>query len=224
MSVRRKFDEQLETLSNCLIEMGATLEQAISKACRALLTQDIPLAEEAMQLEIEIDTREREIENLCMKLLMQQQPVAKDLRQIHAALKMITDMERIGDHARDISEITIFLSTTGEKYIKRMDHITAMADATIKMVTDSVEAFVRKDIELAKHVIEYDDVVDDLFTTIKDELYSLILADVKNGTQALDLLMIAKYFERIGDHAVNIAEWVLFSITGGHVKNTGLKM
>jgi len=221
MSVRRKFDEQLDTLSNRLIEMGALLEQAISKACRALLTQDIGLAEEAMQLEIEIDNREREIENLCMKLLMQQQPVAKDLRQIHAALKMITDMERIGDHARDISEITVFLSTTGEKYIQRLDNITLMADATIKMVTDSIEAFVRKDTALANAVIDYDDVVDDLFTTTKNELYDLIGADVENGKQALDLLMIAKYFERIGDHAVNIAEWVLFSITGSHPKPVG---
>jgi len=222
MSVRRKFDEQLDTLNNSLIEMGAVLEQAISKACRALLTQDIALAEEAMQLEIEIDDRERHIENLCMKLLMQQQPVAKDLRQIHAALKMITDMERIGDHAQDISEITIYLSTTGEKYIKRLDHIPKMAEATIKMVTESIDAYVHKDIDLAKSVIDYDNVVDDLFTTVKDELYELIGANVENGKQSLDLLMIAKYFERIGDHAVNIAEWVLFSITGTHAKQKGI--
>jgi len=206
----------MEKLNNQLIEMGSTIEQAISKACKALLTQDAALAEEAIKLENFIDEQEREIEVFCMRLLMQQQPIARDLRQIHSALKMITDMERIGDHARDISQLTIYIAH--EKYIKNIDKFPKMADASIKMVTESIEAFVRKDTELAKSVIEYDDVIDRLFSDIKTELFELIKSNVTNGAQALDLLMIAKYFERIGDHAVNVAEWVYFSITGEHVK------
>jgi phosphate transport system protein len=147
---------------------------------------------------------------------LQQQPVAKDLRLISAALKMITDMERIGDQAADIAQITIYLSK--EQYIKKLVHLPQMADATIKMVTDSINAFVNKDLELAKSVYDQDDIVDDLFRTIKSELIELIHENIANGQQSLDLLMIAKYFERIGDHAVNIGEWVTFSLTGQHKK------
>jgi phosphate transport system protein len=155
---------------------------------------------------------------MCLRLLLQQQPVAKDLRLISAALKMITDMERIGDQAADISEIAIYL--IGETYIKKLEHIPQMAAATSKMVKESIEAFVKMDLKLAKSVVEYDDIVDRLFYTVKSDLIELIQADSANGQQAMDLLMIAKYFERIGDHAVNIAEWVVFSLTGKRKSNS----
>ena len=161
-----------------------------------------------------IDEHEQDIEGMCMKLLLHQQPVAGDLRQVSTALKMITDMERIGDHASDISEICVYLA--GQTYIKRLEHISAMANATIRMVKESIDSFVRKDLDLANAVIAYDDVVDDLYSTIKKELIRLVHENVDNGEQAFDLLQIAKYYERIGDHAVNIAEWVIFSITGKH--------
>jgi len=214
--MRSRFDTQLIELNNMLIEMGALVEKAITLATQALREQNVELAKKAIALEQEIDSKEKDIEALCMKLLLQQQPVATDLRMISAALKMITDMERLGDHAADISEITILLA--GTPYIKKLEHIPQMAEATIKMVTDSIDAFVKKDLELAKAVVKYDDVVDALFVTVKRELIELIQADSANGEQALDLLMIAKYFERIGDHATNIAEWVVFSITGVHGK------
>lgn len=214
--MRRRFDEQMEELNNMLIEMGSSIEEAISKACTALLNQDVELANEAILLENDIDEQEREIENFSMRLLTQQQPIARDLRQIHAALKMITDMERIGDHARDISQLTIYIAD--QRYIDNIEEIPKMAEAAIKMVTESIEAFVRKDTEMARGVIKYDDVIDKLFSDLKTQLFELIKMDVENGAQALDFLMIAKYFERIGDHAVNVAEWVYFSITGEHVK------
>ncbi len=213
--MRNKFDQQLLQLNNMLIEMGGLIETAINDAVEALKKQDIELARKAMYFDAEIDQKEKDIESLCLKLLLQQQPVAKDLRLISAALKMITDMERIGDQSADIAEITIQLCDT--PYIKKLEHIPQMATASIKMVTDSIDAFVKKDLSLAKSVIDYDDVVDELFDTIKNDLIKLILADKNNGEQAIDLLMVAKYFERIGDHAVNIAEWVVFSITGKHI-------
>ena len=163
---------------------------------------------------IEVDHKEKEIENICFKLLLQQQPVAKDLRLISSALKMITDMERIGDQAADISEITMLMADT--PYVMQPDHISDMARATIKMVTDSVDAFVKRDLNLAQSVVEYDDNVDNLFTSVKSDLIKLIHENVDKGEQAVDFLLVAKYFERIGDHAVNIAEWVIFSITGKH--------
>ena len=212
--MRKRFDSQLMELNRMLIEMGALIEDAINLAIKALMSQDAALAEKAVNGDVEIDDMEREIERLCLKLLLQQQPVARDLRTISSALKMITDMERIGDHASDISEITIMLSD--KEYIKKLEHIPQMAETTIEMLTDSIDAFVKKDIELAKQVIENDDKVDDLFETVKQDLIELILKDATNGGQALDLMMIAKYFERIGDHAQNIAEWVMFSITGEH--------
>lgn len=212
--MRNQFDEQLSLLNNMLIEMGALIEKAITLAVQAIKEQDAELAKKAIAFDQEVDQKEKDIESLCLKLLLQQQPVAKDLRLISAALKMITDMERIGDQAADISEITKMLS--GTPYVRNLDHIPQMASATVKMVTESIDAFVKKDLQLAQAVIDYDDVVDDLFDTIKFDLIELIKEDNSKGEQAIDLLMIAKYFERIGDHAVNIAEWVVFSITGKH--------
>ena len=214
--MRNKFDEQLAKLHDMLIEMGAMIEKAITYAIQALVQQDREMAKQAKEVEEEIDHIEKDIEAMCLRLLLQQQPVAKDLRLISAALKMITDMERIGDQAADISEIAMYLA--GETYIKKLDHIPQMAAATSRMVTESIDAFVKMDLELAQKVVEYDDVVDKLFYTVKSDLITLIQADSANGQQAIDLIMIAKYFERIGDHAVNIAEWVIFSITGKHVE------
>ena len=214
VNMRNRFDRQLVQLNNELIEMGGMIEKAISDTVKALVNQDIELASNVIEYDEEIDHQEREIEQLCLKLLLQQQPVAKDLRLISAALKMITDMERIGDHATDISEITIELSR--ESYIKKLDHIQQMAKETMVMLVQSVEAFVNKDMDKARAVIVHDDVVDDLFNKVKAELIAMIHEDVNAGEQASDLLMAAKYFERIGDHATNISEWVIFSITGQH--------
>ena len=214
VNMRNRFDRQLVQLNNELIEMGGMIEKAISDTVKALVNQDIELASNVIEYDEEIDHQEREIEQLCLKLLLQQQPVAKDLRLISAALKMITDMERIGDHATDISEITIELSK--ESYIKKLDHIQHMAKETMVMLVQSVEAFVNKDMDKARTVIVHDDVVDDLFNKVKAELIAMIHEDVNAGEQASDLLMAAKYFERIGDHATNISEWVIFSITGQH--------
>ncbi len=212
--MRSRFDEKLELLNNSLIEMGALVEAAISRANSALIHRDAQAARQVMEDDAVIDDKEKEIESLCLKLILHQQPVARDLRQISTALKMITDMERIGDQAADISELCAYLE--GQEYIKKLEHIPAMAEATIKMVTDSIDAFVNRNAQLARAVIEYDDVVDDLYITIKQDLIALVHEDAGNGEQAFDLLQIAKYYERIGDHAVNIAEWVIFSITGKH--------
>lgn len=212
--MRSRFDEQLTQLNNSLIEMGALIEHAIAKAVKALEEQDVESAQKIIENDDIIDDKEKEIETLCLKLLMNQQPVARDLRQVSTALKMITDMERIGDQAADISELCVYLA--GRKYIINLKHIPQMAAATIKMVTDSIDAFVKKDLALAQAVIVSDNVVDDLFDIVKTDMIQLIHEDVENGEQAVDLMQIAKYFERIGDHAVNIAEWVIFSITGKH--------
>lgn len=197
--------------------MGGLIEQAIEMGISALIKQDVEKAKQAMEFDEEVDHQEREIESLCMKLLLQQQPVARDLRLISAALKMITDMERIGDHAADISEMTILMS--GSKYEGNqisIDLIKDMAKETTDMVIKSVDAFVKKDLELAHWVIGRDDVVDDLFAAYRRQMIDKINENVKNGEQATDMLMVAKYFERIGDHATNIAEWVIYSITGEH--------
>jgi phosphate transport system protein len=212
--MRNKFDEQLELLKKQMIQMGALCEGAIANATKALIDGDIELAEKAIAADGNIDQKEKEIESLCLKLLLQQQPVARDLRQISSALKMITDMERIGDQAADISEITMLANI---KAADNTNHIVDMAKATIKMVTDSIDAYVRQDLGLAKAVIDYDDVVDNLFNDVKADMIRLINEDTNNGEFAIDLMMIAKYFERIGDHATNIAEWVVFSITGKHI-------
>lgn len=211
--MRNKFDIQLDNLNNNLIIMGAMCENAIASAVKALMTYNVPLAKATIQAEKQIDEKEREIENLCLKLLLQQQPVAKDLRFISAALKMITDMERIGDQAADIAEIVTFIDLSESKNKVK---IAEMTEAVIKMVTESIDAFVKRNLELAKSVIEYDDVVDGYFTHIKKDLIDLISKDKGYGEAAIDILMIAKYLERIGDHATNIAEWVVFAITGTH--------
>ena len=217
--MRNKFETQLEELNRELIHMGALVEESIDSAVKALCNQDKDEARKAIAFDRKIDYKEKEIEDLCLKLILQQQPVARDLRQISAALKMITDMERIGDQAADISDIAIFLAE--EKYIKSLETIPEMAGATIRMVTGSIDAFVKSDLELARSVIDSDDIVDNLFVKVKDDLISLVHQNPDNGRQAMDLLMVAKYFERIGDHAVNIAEWVVFSITGEHREMDG---
>ena len=211
--MRSRFDEQLNTLNTEMIEMGAMCEEAIALASKALTSGDVALAEKVAAISSDIDHKERDIEARCLKLLLQQQPVARDLRQISAALKMITDMERIGDQAEDIAEIITFLDgRTAEETV----HICDMAAETISMVTDSVDAFVKMDIGLAKAVITHDDKVDEYFDKIKSSLIKMIARSPENGEYLLDMLMIAKYFERIGDHATNIAEWVIFSVTGEH--------
>ena len=204
--MRSRFDQQLSLLNRALIEMGALCEEVIALAAKAVLTGDGTLAEKVAPLD-------REIESQCLKLLLQQQPVARDLRQISAALKMITDMERIGDQAEDIAEIVRTVQGHGPE---TMDIVRKMATATIQMVTESIEAFVKHDIMLAKKVVSDDDTVDACFDQVKSALITRIAADPTDGEYAVDLLMIAKYFERIGDHATNIAEWVIFSVTGVH--------
>ncbi len=211
--MRSRFDEQLKELNKKMIEMGAECESIIAQTASALLEGNTAGARKAKEQGHTIDQMEREIEAICLKLLLQQQPVAKDLRVISAALKMITDMERIGDQAEDIAEIITFLNgRTGEE----CHDIRLMAEATMKMVTDSIDAYVKGDLELAKSVSDYDDVVDDAFDRVKQTLIKVISENTADGEYAVDLLMIAKYFERIGDHAVNIAEWVEFSVTGVH--------
>ena len=212
--MRSRFDEQLNNLHNELIEMGAYVEQAIADATKALIQQDVALAKKIIASDDIVDDKEKEIESLCLKLILQQQPVARDLRLVSAVLKMITDLERIGDHASDISEITLLLA--GKQYVKKMEHIPQMAEATMKMVTESIDAFVKNDLKLAREVIASDDIVDDLFGVVKNELIEIIKENADHSDQAIDLIIIAKYFERIGDHATNIAEWVVFSLTGTH--------
>lgn len=215
--MRNRFDRQLKKLNDELIDMGSMIEKSIEKALVALVTQNVEKAQEVIAFDLEIDRQEREIESLCMKLLLQQQPVARDLRLISSALKMITDMERIGDQAADIAELAIFMAE--KPYIKELKHITQMGQETMVMVVTSVDAFVEKDLEKAQEVLTHDDIVDQLFDAVKSELIEMIHQDKEIGEQATDLLMVAKYFERIGDHATNIAEWVIYSITGEHEKN-----
>jgi len=212
--MRNRFDEQLSLLNHELLEMGVLVESAIRSATTALVNQDVEAALASIAADKDVDQAERDIESLCLKLLLQQQPVARDLRLISSALKMITDMERIGDQASDISEIVIYLSS--EPYIKQLEHLPLMAEKAIRMVTAALDAYVRKDVKLAQEVMEMDDEIDSLFATVKDELITLIRGDAAAGSQAIDLLMIAKYYERIGDHAQNIAEWVEYALTGRH--------
>ena len=214
--MRNHFDEQLEQLNVELTRMGSLCEAAIAASVKALLENDPSLSTKVFETDRKIDEKEREIEALCMRLLLQQQPVARDLRTVSSALKMISDMERIGDQASDIAEITKFISEGHQQYGAR---ITEMANQTVRMVSESVESFVTKDLELVRKVIADDDIVDGLFDEIKKELIELIGQDKANGEFCVDLLMIAKYFERIGDHAVNIAEWVEYSLTGQHVSD-----
>ena len=214
--MRNRYNKQLELLHNELVSMGELCDTAISLAIKALADDDITLIDKVFETDSEIDEMERTIEGLCMKLLLQQQPVASDLREISSALKMISDMERIGDQASDIAEIAKII--IGRKS-KGEDDLELMAAESVKMVKDSVRAFVEKDEELANKVIKYDDIVDDWFDRIKAELIMLITGNNDDGEYLIDLLMIAKYLERIGDHATNIAEWVIYSITGIHKKD-----
>ena len=212
--MRKMFDEQLKELNMEMIKMAGLVETAIARSAEALIKHDMELARQMMAYDEAIDDMEKKIEHLCLKLLLQQQPVAKDLRRVSTALKMITDLERIGDQSADISDLTIKMGDAENELIPQM------AKATIKMVTDSINAYVNNDEELANAVIAEDDHVDELFVKIRDELIDMAAdsreSDKRVGEQAIDMLMIAKYFERIGDHAVNIAEWVIFSITGVH--------
>jgi phosphate transport system protein len=209
--MRNRFDKQLDTLHTSLIHMGALCEDIIANAAKALLDGDELFYQKAVVIEDEINLLERDIEQMCVRLLLHEQPVARDLRRITAAQKMITDMERIGDQGLDIAELSKFMLGSP---VKSDIHIADMARATIKMVTDSIDSFVHSDLEEAIAVIAYDDVVDELFDKIKKELVDQILKDNRMAGDCLDLLMIAKYFERIGDHAQNIAEWVHYSLTG----------
>ncbi len=211
--MRNRFDAQLDLLHQKLIEMGNLCEQVISMTYKVLMDEDRETAREIIEKDSQIDLKERDIEGLCLKLLLQQQPVASDLRKVSAALKMITDMERIGDQAADIAEIIL---TTRIKAPGLDIPLGQMAEATVRMVTDSVNAYVWQDLDAAQKVIEYDDVVDDLFDEVKDMLIHQIDSNPQIHEHVMDLLLIAKYYERIGDHATNISEWVEFSITGTH--------
>ena len=210
--MRRQFDEQLEELAREMISMGAMIESAIDKACDALMRHDVALAKSVMEADHLIDQKERTIESMCLRLLLIQQPIARDLRKVSSALKMITDLERIGDQTSDIAELLPYLQQGDITFSKV--HIKEMAEATIKMVTDAIDSFVRQDLPLAHQVMEYDNVVDELFNKVKKELIQLIGEHRESGEFCIDLLMVAKYFERIGDHAVNVAEWVQYSLTG----------
>lgn len=209
--MRSKFDEQLELLNTELIQMGALCESAIAMAAKALAEGDIKLADKVPGVSFEIEQKGRNIEAMCMRLLLQQQPVAKDLRIVSSALKMVTDMDRIGDNSGDIAEI-ISMANISASHTNLP--IVDMGKATIKMVTESIDAFVKRDVSLAKEVIAYDDVVDGYFDKIKTNLIGEFGKDHADGERTLDLLMIAKYFERMADHAVQIAKWVIYSITG----------
>ena len=210
--MRDKYMKQLENLNNNMIEMGAMIEKSIENAISALVRQDVETAKKAIEYDAEIDEMEKNIENMCMKILLSQQPVASDLRTVSSALKMVTDMERIGDHAADISEITIMMAD--KPYRCKLEKIEKMTKETMIMLVQSIESYVNKDIEKAKAVINHDDIVDGLFDEVKKALIVAIKDDDEDGEQMADLLMVAKYLERIGDHATNISEWVIYSITG----------
>ena len=214
--MRNHFDRQLDRLHIELTTMGGLCEQAIAVVAKAMLDRDPSLLPQAYVIEHKIDRAEREIEGMCMNLLLCQQPVAGDLRTVSTAMRVIADMERIGDQAADIAEILTYAGGDG---MDCAGHIGDMARAVIKMVTDSVEAFVREDLDMARATMAYDDVVDGLFDQVKAELTAAIARDPSQGGRCLDFLMIAKYMERIGDHAVNVAEWVCYAVTGLHPKN-----
>ena len=212
--MRNRFDRQLQLLEEQLTHMGELCEVAIANATKALSEGNVQQAQAVIAADEEIDQMEKDIERLCLKLLLQQQPVATDLRRISAALKMITDMERIGDQTSDIAEI---VSTARENQKVDVEEISTMATAVSKMVRDSVTAYVTKDLELAKDVILADDIVDEYFEEIKEKMIQYIKDEQgEHGKHIFNLIMVTKYLERIGDHATNIAEWVEFSITGVH--------
>ena len=212
--IRSKFDNQLERMKNMIVELGGEIELAISSAIAALHTQDGNLARTVIGYHEEIDQKEKEIEALCLRLLLKNQPVAGDLRTISSALKMVTDMERIGDQAADIAELSFYLAQSAK--LTSTNFVPQMAQATTKMVIDSIDAFVKNDLLLANSVIKYDNIIDSLFDQVKNDQIALIQENSDNSIEAVDWIMVAKYLERIGDHAVNIADWVILSITGSH--------
>ncbi|MDY2588733.1 MAG: phosphate signaling complex protein PhoU [Agathobacter sp.] len=209
--MRAKFDEQLNQLNQEMVQMGVMIEENIQTSIEALVRHNVEMAKEIVEKDVAVDQKQKQIEGICFDLLIQQQPVAKDLRAITAAMKMVTDMERIGDHAADISEITVLLDNAEKT--KSMETIIQMASEALFMLMQSIDAYVKKDIELAQKVIQHDDVVDKLFGQIKQEIIEQIQQnkEVKEGEYEIDMLMIAKYLERIGDHATNIAEWVIYA-------------
>lgn len=216
MSIRKIFEEELAELKTELVEMCRLTEQMIENAITALVNRDRELGKSIGQVDKRVDEYEMDIEKRCMRILLRQQPVAKDFREVSTALKMITDIERFGDQASDIGELVY--SMPGDKYIKNLEHITAMGNLAVKMVRESVNSFINNNEALADEVIKYDDKMDDLFLTVKNELIELIKKDGRNGDQAIELMMVAKYLERIGDHAVNVAEWTKYNETGVHEK------
>jgi phosphate transport system protein len=214
MSARTEFDRELEDLHLDLIRMGGLIEEAIDRSITALEKRDRALAETIVANDRQVDDLDRAIEARCLSLLLRQQPVAKDLRAISTALKMVTDMERIGDHASDIADIS--LRFDDGPFIKSLEHIPLMARISSSMVKDSIHAFVKGDADFSREIIRRDDEVDKLFETVKQEIISILTKSTESADQAVDFLMIAKYLERIGDHAVNICGWVIFSVTGKH--------
>ena len=216
MSIRKIFEEELAELKTQLVEMCRLTEQMISDAITALVNKDRELGKSIGVMDKRVDEYEMAIEKKCMRILLKQQPVAKDFREVSTALKMITDIERFGDQAADIGELVY--SMPGEKYIKELTHTKAMGNLAIKMVRESVNSFINNDEKLADEVIALDDQMDGLFATVKTELIELIKKDGNNGDQGIELMMVAKYLERIGDHAVNVAEWTKYNETGVHQK------
>lgn len=216
MSVRKLFEEELSELKTELVEMCRLTEQMINNAITALVNRDRELGKSVGLADKRVDEYEMDIEKRCMKILLRQQPVAKDFREVSTALKMITDIERFGDQASDIGDLVYTMP--GERYIKKIEHITAMGNLAEKMVRESVDSFISNNEALANEVIALDDKMDDLFLTVKKELIELIKKDGANGDQAIELMMVAKYLERIGDHAVNVAEWTKYNETGVHEK------
>ncbi|MCI6987157.1 MAG: phosphate signaling complex protein PhoU [Clostridium sp.] len=216
MSIRKVFEEELAELKTELVEMCYLTEQMIGDAITALVNRDRELGKSIGDMDKCVDEYEMAIEKKCMRILLKQQPVAKDFRVVSTALKMITDIERFGDQAADIGDLVSTMP--GETYIKKLTHITAMGDLALKMVRDSVNSFINNDEPLADEVIRLDDEMDELFLTVKNELIELIKVDANNGDQAIELMMVAKYLERIGDHAVNVAEWTKYNETGVHQK------
>ena len=216
MSVRKLFEEELSELKTELVEMCRLTEQMINNAITALVNRDRELGKSVGLADKRVDEYEMDIEKRCMRILLRQQPVAKDFREVSTALKMITDIERFGDQASDIGDLVYTMP--GERYIKKLEHITAMGNLAEKMVRESVDSFISNNEALANEVIALDDKMDDLFLTVKKELIELIKKDGANGDQAIELIMVAKYLERIGDHAVNVAEWTKYNETGVHEK------
>ena len=217
MSIRARYEKELKAVFNSLVLMCRHIEVAIDKCVKALMERDFDLAKEVFDEDKLIDNMERDIEQSCLKILMMEQPVASDFREVSAALKMITDLERIGDQSRDIAEITMQFG--GEEYIKELIHIPQMATIVIQMVKDGVQSYINRDLALARSLDMTDDKVDDLFNTVMADLTALIKKNPDNAEQAIMFMMITKYLERIGDHAVNIGEWVEYAITGNHPKN-----